>query len=162
MPEEKVLVTGEKPDQGGTKVTYHGDETSPEVDVIFGVPMKKGQSVDLAEHMPRDQALRFANKLKGMHTFEVDGSERAKPPASQSYDREGALAEARRVGGVRAAAQMKGEEPPEGYDAPLQAMLEKPPGQPAPQASPRAQANAEGGPGRSESAPSRSNPPRGR
>ena len=137
-------------DKIGTKVTYKGDDSSPEVDLIFGVPVKKGESVDFAEHMDPAQAKRFARRLAGSHLFSVEGAPQAKPPEQRPFvDSVAANDAASRAVYERALAERQGREPPEGYDAPLQAVLE----------SSKPQKASKGG---EDAPPARSNPPKGR
>jgi hypothetical protein len=139
MPQE-FKTTGEPLGESkmGTKVTYHGDERSPEVDVIFGVPMKKGSSVDLAETYGEEQAKKYLRKLAGNPQFEVEGVERAKPKeTSQRADPSTTRLLGEQVGYARVNAQLKGQEPPEGYDAPLKETLEQQGGRPPPPPKPQ-------------------------
>lgn len=130
MAHEKEFKTSGEPldqDKIGTKVTWHGQETDPDVAVIYGVPMKKGQSVDLAEHMEEDRAKTYASKLARNPDFEAEGAPRAKPRKASAGTDPSLAAAGTQVGTAFNEARARGEEPPEGYDAPLTARLENQP-----------------------------------
>lgn len=75
--QERVLVSGEKPDDQDvqTQVTYQDIDQTGQPIKVGGVDMAPGQSVDLAEMLPKAEAQRMARKLSRNPYFKVAGSE---------------------------------------------------------------------------------------
>lgn len=75
MPEEKVLVTGEKPEGQdlGPGVTYLNPDKSAKFVGIAGVLFREGESVNLVEKLGPARAKPILQKLAGNAYFRVDG-----------------------------------------------------------------------------------------
>lgn len=127
MAEEKVLVTGEKPDDQklGKSATFVG-EGQGDYTIAFGVPFKKGEAVNLEELLGPEQAQRAVKKLANNPNFEVEGGKKVQERRGDQDKLAALQAASGPVLQAQNRALAEGREPPEDYDAPLQAVLEKP------------------------------------
>src|SRR5215213_9306105 len=75
--QQKVLVEGERPEGEDvqTQVTYQDIDQTGQGIKVGGIDIAPGQSVDLGELLPRQQAQQLARKLSRNPYFKVAGSE---------------------------------------------------------------------------------------
>jgi hypothetical protein len=127
MAKEEFKTTGEplqEESKLGTTVTYTNPRRKGAPTSVGGVPMREGQSVDLAKFLPEDQAKTLAKKLSGNRFFQVQGGPKHEEQAESRDNMFMAGGVMPQVLAAEQNARLRGEEPPEGYDAPLEPVLE--------------------------------------
>jgi hypothetical protein len=126
---EKVAVTGEKLDGDkklGPSVTYIDHDKSARLVTVAGVPLRDGESVNLEDALGPERAKGVLQKLAGNPYFEVQGGPKAERRLGTPEELGVVAPLAENAIRTEQQARLRGEEPPEDYDAPVAAVLERP------------------------------------